>query len=104
MQVELVFQHKSHSVSRPDDITLSDVPVDPQGQPVVPNIGEIVTQQVCYPDDERGNFRSFKVVGKNHVYIREVGEDGGIGKVLGCTIYVIVAPADDNDLGVDFKQ
>lgn len=104
MQMMLVFQHYAKGASRPDDITLSHVPTPIESEAAVPSVGDIITMQVCWPDEKRGQVGWFKVIGRTYAYTREVLDNGGIGKITDCWIYVFVTPGTGDEIGMDVKQ
>lgn len=105
---DITFQYLAPDASRPDDITLTDVKTELGAGAQVPPVGDIVTLQIAHPrssDEQRGSWKSFKVVGRNFFYGNEItGEGMGIGRTVGSTIFIIVTDPDGNELGLDVKQ
>lgn len=95
MQTRIIFQYLAPGSDRPDDITVSDVPVELAPGDQIPNIGDIVTMLPKPPSEELTNFRRLKVVARNFFYTY-----GGphASEIMDCQIFLIVSEPDAGDI------
>lgn len=103
MKTRITFQYQAPGQSKPDDITLTDVMSELSPGSSVPMPGDIVSMQVCWPEEDRNKFKAFRVLARHFMYTHEhvdVGGSDGIGKISDCQIFVVVTDADDDEPGV----
>lgn len=95
MQIRMSFQYKAPD-STPDAYTITDEMTEIASSACIPACGDLVMLQVCQPENERGQFKSFKVVSRNYEYTF-ANPAAANGQLISCDVIVIVSRASTED-------
>lgn len=66
--MKIEFQYLAKGASKPDNVTLIDSGYTVESGEPIPNIGDCISAEICFPLEKKGFVGHFKVVARHFFY------------------------------------